>query len=375
MTDQPVIFEERTAGNGRKVGFARLDAEKALNALNPAMIAALRPQLDAWASDPDIACVVLHGAGEKAFCAGGDVVTMYHAIREADGGPSEVCEQFFEQEYRLDYAIHTYPKPLLVWGHGIVMGGGLGMMVGASHRVVTESSRIAMPEITIGLYPDVAGTWFLNRMPGRVGLFLGLTGAQMNAADALYTSLADYFVPGDQRDAIFAALAEVDWDDDPELNRGHLSVLLRRFADVSRDQRPESNVLQHLEFIDHVTDHHSVEGILESLRTAAPDDKWLATAVKTLERGSPTSARLIFEQFRQGKYLSLKQVFQRELNMSVQCTMHHDFPEGVRALLVDKDKAPRWQPSTIAEVDDALIEEHFQPPTGLDPSPLADLPE
>ncbi|WP_018719182.1 enoyl-CoA hydratase/isomerase family protein [Arhodomonas aquaeolei] len=375
MSEQPVIFEEVSAVNGRRVGFARLNAEKALNALNPAMIAALRPQLERWADDPGIACVVLHGAGEKAFCAGGDVVATYRAIQEAEGGRSTFCEQFFEQEYRLDYRIHTYPKPLLVWGHGIVMGGGLGMMVGGSHRVVTEASRIAMPEITIGLYPDVAGTWFLNRMPGRVGLFLGLTGARMNAADALYTSLADYFITAEHRDAIFAALADVAWDDDPELNRGHLSLLLRRFADGCRGERPRSNVLEHIDFIDHVTDRHSVAGILEAMRESSPEDKWLATATRNLELGSPTSARVIFEQFRGGRHLSLKQVFRRELAMSVQCTRRHDFPEGVRALLVDKDQNPRWNPATLAEVDDALVDAHFEAPEGLDPSPLDDLPE
>ncbi|MGD8429579.1 MAG: enoyl-CoA hydratase/isomerase family protein [Ectothiorhodospiraceae bacterium] len=373
MTDQPVLFEEVKAANGKRVGIATLNAEKALNALNVPMIQALRPQLTDWAERPEIACVVLKGAGEKAFCAGGDVVSMYHSIREKPGGPNPFAEQFFEQEYRLDYSIHTYPKPLLVWGHGIVMGGGLGMMVGGSHRVVTERSRIAMPEITIGLYPDVAGTWFLNRMPGRVGLFLGLTGASVNAADALFTDLADYFVTADRREEILDALGEVKWDDDPELNRGHLSLLLRRFADESRDQRPESNVLKHMDFINHVTDHHSVEGILETLEAHAHDDDWIAGAVETLKKGSPTSARVIFEQYRRGKYLSLKEVFMRELNMSVQCTRHHDFAEGVRALLIDKDRNPQWQPASLADVTDDIVEAHLSPPEGFDPSPLRDL--
>ncbi|MDZ7809009.1 MAG: enoyl-CoA hydratase/isomerase family protein [Arhodomonas sp.] len=212
-------------------------------------------------------------------------------------------------------------------------------------------------------------------MPSRVGLFLGLTAAHMNAADALYTSLADYFITAEQRAAVFSALTDVDWDDDPELNRGHLSMLLRRFADPVRQQRPRSNVLKHIDFIDHVTDHHSVGGILEAMRSAAPEDNWLATATQNLADGSPTSARVIFEQFRRGKYLSLKQVFQRELNMSVQCTRRHDFPEGVRALLVDKDRNPRWDPPTIDAVDDALVAAHFKPPEGLEHSPLADLPE
>lgn len=373
MTEQLVTFEERPAGNNRRVAFARLNSPKSLNALTQSMIDLLHPRLDRWASDPGIACVVLYGAGEKAFCAGGDVVSMYHAIRRNPGGPVPLAGRFFECEYRLDYAIHTYPKPLLVWGNGIVMGGGLGLMVGGSHRVVTETSRIAMPEITIGLYPDVAGTWFLNRMPGRVGLFLGLTGARINATDALYTSLADYFVTADRRDAVFDGLTRVAWDEDPELNRGHLSMLLREQQDRCDNERPDSNVLRHLDLVNHVTDRHSVLGILEAAREYRDEDDWIGSAVSTLEAGSPTSARLIFEQFRRGRYLSLKEVFVRELNMSVQCTRRHDFPEGVRALLVDKDRNPKWEPARIEDVSTELIESHFEPPGGFEPTPLFDL--
>lgn len=373
MSEQPVIIEERDAGSGRRIGLATLNAPKSLNALTAPMIERLRPQLAAWAKDPRIACVVLAGAGEKAFCAGGDVVSMYHAIRERSGGPVPFAERFFEQEYRLDHAIHTYPKPVLVWGQGVVMGGGLGLMVGASHRVVTEGAKIAMPEITIGLYPDVAGTWFLNRMPGRVGLFLGLTGARMNAADALYTGLADYLVTADQRAAVLEALLDVPWEDDPELNRGHLSVLLRRFADASRGARPEPNVLRHMDLIDHVTDHHSVVGIREALERHAGEDDWVNAALETLKAGSPTSARVIFEQYRRGRYLSLREVFMRELNMSVRCVRGHDYPEGVRALLIDKDRNPRWDPPTVDAVGDELVESFFLPAEGMDPNPLRDL--
>ncbi|MDN5849582.1 MAG: enoyl-CoA hydratase/isomerase family protein, partial [Nitrococcus sp.] len=173
MSDQSVLFEERPAKNGRKLGFARLNAERSLNALSQAMIDALQARLSDWAQDPAIVCVVIEGSGAKAFCAGGDVIALYDSMRAHPGGPNPVAKRFFETEYRLDYQIHTYPKPVLCWGHGIVIGGGLGLMAGASHRVVTETSHIAMPEITIGLYPDIGATWFLNRMPGRVGSFLG----------------------------------------------------------------------------------------------------------------------------------------------------------------------------------------------------------
>lgn len=373
MTEHAVLFEERAAGGGKRIAFAQLNAEKSLNALNQTMIDLLRPRLAAWAEDPAIACVVLSGSGDKAFCAGGDIIGLYRAMREHPGGPNPLVERFFETEYRLDYQIHTYPKPILCWGHGIVMGGGLGLMAGASHRVATERSRIAMPELGIGFFPDVGASWFLNRMPGRLGLYLGLTGSTLNATDALYAGLADYFVPAAQRDAVFAALTETVWSNDAEHNHQQLSLLLRGFADASRDARPESKILQHLELIEHVTDYHSVAAILEVLQAGRQDDEWIAAGVKALEYASPIAASVFLEQHRRGRYLSLKEAFQLEFSMAMQFTRRHDFAEGIRALLVDKDRQPRWQPASLAEVSAAEVEAHFQLPADLEPSPLADL--
>ncbi|HEX5513266.1 MAG TPA: enoyl-CoA hydratase/isomerase family protein [Gammaproteobacteria bacterium] len=373
MSDDVVLFEERTAANGKRIGFAWLNAEKSLNALSQAMIDLLRPKLADWAADDGIACVVLLGSGERAFCAGGDVVGLYHAMKDKPGRPNELAERFFETEYRLDYQIHTYPKPLLCWGDGIVMGGGLGLMSGCSHRVVTERSRIAMPEGVIGFFPDVAGTWFLNRMPGRTGLYLGLTGASMNAADALYLDLGNYFVHSAQRDAVFAALTDIRWSEDTAANQQELSLLLRRFTEQSQAALPASKVQQHRQLIDRITDCTSVEGIVAALRAEGSADDWIAGGLKSLERSSPTAVKVFLEQYRRGRHLSLKEVFILELNMAVQFTRRHDFAEGVRALLVDKDRNPQWQPATLEEVSDAEVAAHFLPPAGFDPSPLADL--
>lgn len=373
MSDQPVLFEERPANNGYKLGFVRLNAERSLNALGQAMIDALRLQLTAWAQDPVLACVVLEGRGPKAFCAGGDLMALYDSMRAHAEGPNPVAERFFETEYRLDYQLHTYPKPVLCWGHGLVMGGGLGLLAGASHRVVTETSHIAMPEVTIGLYPDVGATWFLNRMPGHVGVFLGLTGAAMNAGDALYVDLADYFIGAERHPELDAALVEMDWSEDAELNRGRLARLLRGFADTSRGNCPESNVLAHRDLIDRVTDHYCLEGIMARLQRHAADDEWLSDGVNALLEGSPTSAQIIFEQYRRGRFLSLKEAFMRELIMSVQFTRQHDFAEGIRAQLVDRDRQPHWWPSNLTEVTDIQVATYFTPPPDLQPNPLADL--
>ena len=195
----PVLFEEKRAVGGRRVAFATLNAEKSLNALSIGMIRLLYAQLQRWEADPEICCIVLQGAGGKAFCPGGNLRNIYQSMLEYPGPEinNPVAGAFFAEEYRLDYIIHTCSKPLLCWGHGIVMGAGIGLMNGASHRVVTEGSRLAMPENTIGLYPDVGGSWFLNRMPGRSGLYLSLTCAPMNAADALFLDLGDFFIPSD----------------------------------------------------------------------------------------------------------------------------------------------------------------------------------
>lgn len=373
MADQVVVFEERDAGNGKRLGFARLNAEQSLNALSQSMIDLLGPRLSAWADDPDIACVVLLGSGERAFCAGGDVVSLYQSMRANPGGPNPSAERFFESEYRLDYQIHTYPKPLLCWGHGIVMGGGLGLMAGASHRVVTERSRVAMPEVAIGFYPEVGATWFLNRMPGRVGQFLGLTGASINAADAMHVGLADHFLLAEQQAEVFAALESADWAADPVANHQCLSHLLRRIAESAQDRKPASKVVEHRETIDRIAEQHDVEGVLDALSAHQHLDEWFEKGFKALKAGSPTSARVVLEQLRRGRHLSLKEVFILELNMSIQFTRRHDFAEGVRALLVDKDRNPAWQPARLGDVTDACVEEHFRTPQGFESSPLTDL--
>ena len=200
--NQVVLFQEISSNNGKKVAVITLNSPQSLNALSDDMISLIYPKLKQWKNQDDIVAVFLQGQGDKAFCAGGDIVHMYNDITADKGNYSSGVEKYFANEYELDYFIHTFEKPFIVWGNGIVMGGGLGLMVGGSHRVVTEKSRIAMPEISIGLYPDVGGSYFLNRMPNNCGMFLGLTGASINAADAKYCHLADYFIASENKDIL-----------------------------------------------------------------------------------------------------------------------------------------------------------------------------
>lgn len=373
-----VIFHEQEASGGLRIGFAQLNAEKALNALNLDMIRLLDPQLRRWAADPRIACVVLHGAGSKAFCAGGDVRSLRDAIVAHRGtpAPNPKAQAFFAEEYRLDYLIHTYAKPILVWGSGIVMGGGLGLLAGASHRVVTETSRIAMPEIGIGLYPDVGGSWFLRRMPGRSGLFLALTGASINGSDALEVGLADFLVNSADRDQLFQQLALAQWSEQAEHNRRMLSRVLRRFAADAAALRPVSNVKIHAEAIQRLTDGDSLAEAVATITGYQGEDAWLKKAAATLAAGSPSSAVLVWELWHRAKHLGLAEVFRLELIVSLQCCEHPDFAEGVRALLVDKDNRPQWMPPTLAGITPQWVQEHFTAPWSPwanESHPLADL--
>lgn len=364
----PVLFEVRSTPSGKAVGIATLNAERSLNSLTLEMIDLLQDQFTAWEADAGIACVFLQGSGDKAFCAGGDVVAL-HAGSAAYGQdlPNQGAIEFFTREYRLDHHIHVYTKPVVVWGNGIVMGGGLGLMSGASHRVVTEHTRMAMPEVTIGLYPDVGGSWFLNRAPGRTGLFLGLTGASFNAADAKFVGLADRFVAHAQKDALLDALANLSFDDP----QAEVSALLHRFETDTLAAQPAANVQPHFDAIQALTDADSVPQLYDSITAYAGDDPWLGKAVAGLKNGCPMTPYLVQEQLRRTRHLSLADVFRLELIMSANCAKQGHFKEGVRALLIDKDRNPQWTPATVAEVTAAQVAAFFEAPWTQ--HPLADL--
>lgn len=373
----PVLFEERAAAVGR-IGIATLNAPATLNGLSLAMVDLLAEKLDAWERDSGIAVIVLRGAGEKAFCAGGDLHGLYAAMREAGvGGGAAVdplaivaAREFFEREYRLDHAIHACPKPILCWGQGIVMGGGIGLMAGASHRVVTETSRLAMPEIGIGLFPDVGGSWMLARAPGASGRFLALTGASIDAADALYAGFADFAVAGARFDALLDALCGVAWNGRPDLDAARLDALLAEFSLPALAPGP----LQRLRAqIDACCAGHSLEHALERIAATASEEVWWQKAQASLARGCPSSIRLSWELQRRASRLSLAEVFGLELIAALRCAAHGDFAEGIRALLVDKDKSPRWSPATLAEADADFIERFLTPPWAPGGHPLADL--
>lgn len=372
VTEAPVTFEERVAANGSLIGIATLNAPKTLNGLSLDMARLLDRQLAAWAGDDRVAMVLMEGAGEKAFCAGGDLHSLYRSMlgyRERgskDVRDNAYASDFFSVEYRLDYRIHTYPKPVLCWGHGIVMGGGIGLMAGASHRVVTERSRLAFPEITIGLYPDVGGSYLLHRVPDRAGLFLALTGAPLGAGDAIHAGLADVMLPSDSRAALDNALVVAAWTADAGTNAAILSNVLARFAAPA----PAGPLQQHARTISNACAQRELDAIVSAIRTMPGDDPWLATARQTLDAGSPGSARLAYELQRRVGALTLADTFRLEYVVSLHCAAHGDFAEGIRALLIDKDRSPRWQPATLDDATATWAAPFFNDPWAAMSHPL-----
>lgn len=375
--DPVVLFDERAAGNGRRIGIATLNSPKTLNGLSLEMARLLDAQLVAWADDDAIALVVLQGAGEKAFCAGGDLHALHASmVAHRAAGTDDVRDnayaaEFFEVEYRLDHRIHTYAKPVLCWGHGIVMGGGIGLMAGASHRVVTERSKLAFPEITVGLFPDVGGSHLLGRLPGRTGIFLALTGALLGPGDAIHAQLADVHLPEASRTAVLDALCAEEWQADAEANHARLGALLQQYV-----APVEVGPLQlHAHTVATVCAHERLEDIVEAIATLdAGDDAWLGAAQKTLAAGSPGSARLGFELQARAAGMSLAEVFRMEYIAALHCAAHGDFAEGIRALLIDKDRNPQWEPATLAATTPAWAQAFFQAPDWPDGRhPLHDL--
>ncbi|WP_298773531.1 enoyl-CoA hydratase/isomerase family protein [uncultured Shewanella sp.] len=370
LSTEDVIFSTLPTQDGHVIGRVTLNCEAALNALNLDMVSAMLAQLTCWKNDPSIVCVLLEGAGEKAFCAGGDVRAIYQAGVLAPNAVTHEALDFFEQEYCLDYLLHRFEKPVIVWGDGIVMGGGLGLMVGGSHRIVTERSRIAMPEVTIGLYPDVGGSYFLNRMPGKIGLFLGLTAYQMNDADALYVNMATHRLASQDKNVVLDTLLTLSWQ---QKNMAQHHTMLNDLFDKHQclDSK-ESRLHFEQEKIDALMTGSLAE-IVKRIQQVDTTEEWLQRSINTFLKGSPLSWSLIYAQSQLSEKLTLADVFQFELGLSVNCSAFGDFKEGVRALLIDKDRNPKWQFAELNADCEAAADKLLRTPWKNEPHPLWDL--
>src|SRR5947207_16038 len=340
------------------VATVTLNRPQALNAFTLDMYRRFDPILRGWAEDPAIHAVLIRGAGERAFCAGGDVRAIYEAGRGLSGDRS-LTSVFFREEYELIRRIHRYPKPYVALIDGITMGGGAGVSVNGAYRVATERTLLAMPETGIGLFPDVGATRFLNRCPGHLGRYLGLTGARIGPADALYCGFATHFVPRERVPEPVAALERVPWRAGDEQRQ--IEAVLAQFA-----AEPEPAALAaRQEPIDRCFAPESVEAIIEALSAEAagggPHADWAAQTRTALLAKSPTSLKITLRQLITGRDFDLDAALILEYRLTQHVMAGHDFYEGVRAVVVDKDQMPRWQPAILAEVDAAMVEGYFAP--------------
>ncbi|MBO2981223.1 enoyl-CoA hydratase/isomerase family protein [Burkholderia pseudomallei] len=353
-----------------RVALITLNRPAALNALSHDMVRELAAWLERCRDDRSIVAVVLRGAGDKGFCAGGDVRALYRMAK----APGRGWLPFFVDEYRLDYAIHTFPKPVVALMDGITMGGGMGLAQGAALRVSTERSKIAMPETRIGFVPDVGATHFLARLPVELSLYVGLTGATLSGADALAAKLADLSVPSSWLDTFEARLERADWSGDV------LRALRAVFA-------PPCNVVPHAALdsqmpwiVRHFDKRSGVERIVATLRQDLTRDElsreqrqWLQTTLGALASHSPTMLEVTREALLRGRQMTLAESFRMELGIVARAIEEGDFREGVRAHLVDKDRKPGWAPATLVEVQRERIVHFLASPWKREAHPLADL--
>ncbi|MEE2938358.1 MAG: enoyl-CoA hydratase/isomerase family protein [Planctomycetota bacterium] len=333
-----------------RVGHLHVNRPQALNALTLEMVQGVIHCLDRWAKEDRIESVLITGEGERAFCAGVDVKSLYAAEKPAEPGcPGTLSADLFRFEYTMDHRIATFPKPYVAFWDGVVMGGGVGVSIMGSHRIATDRTRFAMPETGIGLFPDIGAGYFLSRL-GPLGKLIGLTGLIVDGAAAVELGLATHFVPYENGNSLLDSIVEQGIESSLEFHAGN-SV-------VSDDWKLICEVAERC------FETNQIECVFQSLEKIAAGDSGLSTVardiVRRLGRRSPTSLKLTLEQFRRGATMSYDECLVMEYRLSQACLQRDDFYEGVRAVLIDKDHSPCWDPQSVQEVDDADITACFE---------------
>ncbi|WHU02756.1 enoyl-CoA hydratase/isomerase family protein [Sphingomonas sp. NIBR02145] len=347
MTDDVLIQTEGKAGR------IRLNRPKAIHALNTGMCAAMLEALAAWHDDPAIGIVLVDHAEGRGFCAGGDI----RMIAESGASDGVAAREFFRTEYQLNHAMFTCEKPIVAFMDGITMGGGVGISQPAKYRVATENTKFAMPETGIGLFPDVGGGWYLSRLPGKTGEYLALTGHRLDGAECVALGLASHYLPAEALEEAKARIAG-----DPAA----VEAILAELAIPA----PEPPIAAHREAIDRLFAADTVEGVFSALE--ADGGEWAAAQLATLRTKSPQSMKVSLRLVREGRAkASFADEMAQEYAIGGRVAQSHDFIEGVRALIVDKDNAPQWKPATLEGVSDAMLDAIFAPlPEGEAWAPL-----
>lgn len=347
--------------SGGCVASLLLNRPKALHSLNINMIRLLSQGLKRAEADASVKVVFLEGEGEKAFCAGGDI----RAVTEAGKVGGSLARDFFREEYTLNHYTGVFPKPYICIQDGITMGGGVGMSVHGPFRVATEKTLFAMPETFIGLFPDVGGSHFLPRLTGSLGMYLALTGYRLKARDVVFAGIATHFIPRNKVSALKECISSLCGEGgriataDPATHLDLVRKELDRFHQQSSGEFPQQSFSldPQMESINRCFDQITVEGILKALQEEGTE--WAAKQLETLSKMSPTALKVTHHQLREGEKLTFKECFKMEYRMSQGCMAGKDFYEGVRAVIVDKDNKPKWEPASLSEVTQELVLRHF----------------
>ncbi|KXG80279.1 enoyl-CoA hydratase/isomerase family protein [Pseudomonas mosselii] len=349
---QPSATDQVLAEVRNHIGHLTLNRPAGLNALTLDMVRSLQRHLDQWAQDPQVHAVMLRGEGPKGFCAGGDIRSLHDSYKAGE----KLHEDFFVEEYALDLCIHRYRKPVLVLMDGFTLGGGMGLAQGCDLRIVTERSRLGMPEVGIGYFPDVGGSYFLPRVPGELGIYLGVSGSQIKAADALYCGLADWYVDSEKLAVLDDRLDRLAFGANP------LKDLQGLLAGLGTQTLADAPLAQLRPVIDHFFALPDLPSIIEQLRAVTIGDsrQWALDTADLLETRSPLAMAVTLELLRRGRHLALEDCFAMELHIDRQWFAHGDIIEGVRALIVDKDKQPRWNPPTLAGLTTQQVDQFFE---------------
>ncbi len=345
-------------------GLARITLNRpaALHALNTHMCANMIQALLMWREDENVRAVLLdHAPGTRGFCAGGDI----RMIAESGAGNGEEARRFFHTEYQLNHLLFHYPKPVVALIDGVTMGGGVGISMPARFHIATENTTYAMPETGIGLFPDVGGGWYLPRKPGQIGMWLALTGARLKAADCLIAGVATHYMPTEILEAARAQIAGAAQTHDAARALESGLEALSESAGRPKELTPEN-----IERINRIFALDSVEAIFAALEADGSD--WAAAQLATLKTKSPQAMKVSFRQMREGAAMqSFEEEMRSEYRLATRVASRHDFQEGVRALIVDKDNKPVWNPATLEGVTDAVLDALFAPlPAGEEWSPL-----
>ncbi len=335
------------------VGIITLNRPERLNALSYNMIKLIRTHLNKWEEDHTIKIIIIEGAGEKAFCAGGDVVHLRKQVLLEGGPPTDLSRNFFYDEYQLNYKINNYKKPFVALIDGVTMGGGVGVSMHGSHIVTTEKTMFAMPETAIGLFPDVGGGWLLSRLSNGIGLWLGLTGHRLYAFDLLKTGLANFYIKSKNINDLKNALIK-----NPSKKKSDISNIIKTF----HSEPTNNSVIEENEsFIKAIFNKSTIDDIFIKLSDLIKDGNNFAISTnKELVVKSPTSLKITFKQISEAKKMNLKDELIMEYRMVQKCQSSGDFYEGVRAMLVDKDKNPIWQPTTLEQADNIWVNHFFE---------------